>query len=396
MATACRVAGLVLFFCIFIDGGSPVLGAGQVRVQPFVSFEAKNNSNFWKSASEEVSVNTYHVAPGIALQYMAAKTEVVLDGGVDAYWYDDRDSAPEGGRAASDDDFIGATFMGQLAHQLTDRVKLGVTDRFHITRDPSRAENNSNSTSRNKYTINYLEPNVHYGFGEKLGLKIKYRNTYTDYSDSGEDSREHRGIFDLYYNLNRRAVAYLDYSVWGRTFDGDSSDYQSHFVSLNYEHKFNFFSIKGGGGYHNRSFDDEREDIDIFSWNLRILGKDPGSSEKTTRSLVSLRIGQEINDGGTENNYFTASYIRATGGLRFIERLGAYLAVEYQNSDYEVGERDEDTYLVSARLAYDVSDHVSLSIKAGVQSRDSNQESSDYDDVFVGASLDFRYDTGEK
>jgi hypothetical protein len=234
---------------------------------------------------------------------------------------------------------------------------------------------------------------------------VKYRNTYTDYNkdggglDENEDSNENRGIFDLYYNLNRRSAVYLDYSVWKRTFDKDSSTYTSNAVSLNYENQFRYFTVKGGAGYNKRKFNDSREDdIDLFPWNIKITGMDPDKTRKTTRSYVSLDLGQRANDDGSGNQYFTASYIRFKGAYKFLRKLEALVLADFQNSDYENSRRnrDEDTYRFSGGIGYQVLDYLTLGIEGGVENRDSNISGNDYDDTFVMLTLNIDYDLGSR
>jgi len=371
--------------------------AGKIVIQPKIHNGFEYNSNFWKSDDNEVSVHTYYIKPGLVFGYETPKTAVHLDTTVNSYWYNDQETPPANVRDASDDNFIGTTTKFDADHQITDRINIGVTDELYVTRDPARSDGNSNSTNRDKYTINYFEPNVYYEFSEKFGFLVKYRNTVTDYEKNLEDSDENRGIFDLYYNLNRRSSVYLDYSVWKRTFDQDSSDYTSNFVSLNYENQFRYFTVQGGAGYHHRSFSDsEEDDLDIFPWNINITGQDPDTTRKTTRSYLSLDVGQRVNDDGSGNQYFTASYIRFEGAYKFLRKFEALVSADFQNSDYENSSRDEDTYRFSGGIGYQVLDYLTLGIEGGVENRDSNISGNDYDDTFVLLTLNFDYDLGSR
>jgi hypothetical protein len=373
------------------------LAEGKIVIQPKIQSGIEAHSNYWKAEDQEVSVNTYFTKPGLVFGYETAKTEIAVDATADAYWYDDQDTPPPGVRDASDDNYVGVTGEARINHQLTDRLNVGMSDQIYVTRDPARADGNSNSVSRDKYTINYLEPNAYYEFADKFGIKAKYRNTVTDYEKDLEDSTEHRGVFDLYYNLNRSSAVYVDYQVWERTYDQTSSDYLSNQVSLNYETKFNYFSIKGGAGYHNRSFDDDTlDDLDLFTWKIQLKGQDPDSTLKTTKSRLALDVGQEMNDDGTGDNYFTATFLRFEGGYRLFNRLEGSVKAAYQNSDYKTDNRDEDTYLASARLAYQALDFLALGVEGGYETRDSNVNGNSYDDTFVLLTLDIDYDFGSK
>ncbi|WP_228857210.1 outer membrane beta-barrel protein [Desulfomarina profundi] len=369
----------------------------KIIIQPKIHSGVMNNSNFWKAENDEVSVNTYYTKPGIVFGYEAPKTEISVDATVDFQWFDDQDTPPAGVRDSSDDNFVGFTGELKANHQLTDRLNIGIADQLYVTRDPARSDGNSNSIARDKYTINYLEPSIYYEFADKFGLMTKYRHTITDYEKGLEDSNEHRGIFDLFYILNRSAAVYVDYQVWQREYDQNSNDYVSNLVSLNYEHELNYFTLKAGAGYHHRSFDEGGlSDLDLFSWKIQIKGMDPDSTPKTTRSRIGLFVGQEMNDDGTGDNYFTASYVRFEGGYRFFERLETSVKAAFQNSDYDTDARDEDTYLAALRLAYSPVDYLTFGVEAGLETRDSNVAGNDYDDTFVMFTLDFDYDLGSR
>lgn len=391
-----------LQLCVLLTAGSMLfasngLAQGKIVIQPKVRVGAQNDSNFWKSQDNEVSVNTYTAKPGMVFGYETEKTEIFVDAELGLYWYDDQDTPPEGVRDASDDDYVGFDGNARFNHQLTDRLNVGVEDQLFVTRDPARADGNSNSVNRDKYTINYFEPNAYYDFSDKFGLLVKYRNTYTDYEKDLEDNIENRGTADFYYNLNRSAAVYLDYQVWMRDYDQDSNDYLSNKISLNYEHKLNYLSIKGGAGYHNRTFDDDSlDDLDLFSWKVELRGIDPDTTKRTTRSWVEFDLGQDLNDDGTGDSYFTATYVDLEVGYRFFEKLALSLRGEYQNSSYETDNRDEDTYNVSSRVEYRAIDYLALGLEGGFESRESNVDGNDYDNTFVMFTLDVDYDFGSK
>ncbi len=386
---------LAFFGCILVSTNG--FGAGRIVIQPKIEMMYQYDSNYWKANAEEVSVNTYSVKPGFVIGFETPKTTMALDATVDAYWYDDQDTPPLGIAKASEDDYVGFTGDFNVDHQLTDRLNIGLADQLYVTRDPARADANNNSINRDQYTINYFEPKVYYEFADKFGFLSMYRSTITDYEKDLEDSNENRGIFDLYYNLNRSSAVYLDYQLWHREYDQDSSDYTSNFLSLNYKREFNYFTINGGAGYHNRSFDDATiDDFDLFSWKIQLRGQDADSTLKTTRSWLQLDIGQEPNDDGTGDEYFTATYVDFGSGYRFLKSLEASGKVKFQNSNYETDERDEDTYLVSGRLAYQASDYLTIGVEGGYETRNSNVDGNDYDNTFVLFTLDFSYDLGSR
>lgn len=382
--------GLVLF-------AANCFAESRIVVQPKIEVGFQNNSNYWKAEDNEVSVNTYYAKPGIVLGFETPRTQILLDATVEPYWYDDQDSPPAGTRDASDDDYTGFTGIFSANYQLTDRLNVGLEDQLYVTRDAAQADTNSNSTERDKYTINYIEPSAYYELTDKFGLLAKYRNTSTDYEKDLEDSDENRGIFDLYYSLNSVSTIYIDYQVWAREYDQSSSDYTSNRVTLNYERQFKYFTFTGGAGYHNRDFDDSTlDDFDLFSWNFQVERLDADSTAQTSRSRLTLDVGQDMNDDGTGNEYFTSTYFRFEGGYWLTSKIEASAKFSFQNSDYEESSRDDDTYVVSAGLAYKPLDYLTLGVEGGFANRDSNVSGYDYDDTFILLTLDINYDFGDR
>lgn len=390
------VAGLVL--C----SGLPAAKAdGRIVIDPKVHSGVEYNSNFWKAENDEVGVMTYYIKPGVVFGYETPKTKVDADISVDAFWYDDQDTPPPGIRDSSEDDYVGFTGSLGASNQLTDRLKIGAQDSLMLTRDPASADEFSDSVSREKYTINRFSPNVFYDFGNKFGFEMRYRNTYTDYTEDlgGEDSTEHRGIFNLNYNLNRTSSVYLNYQVWDRDYDAATSSYTSNKVTLNYAHAFNFLTLIGGAGYHNRSFDvSANDDIDMFTWNISAKGEEKVTGKRKSRYRMIAAVGQDLNDAGAGEQYFIVTNAKIEGDYLFLGKLGTGGRIEYQNSDYQNDpeNREDDLVTAAGRLSYAILDYLTFGVEGGVKQRDSNIVGRDYDDEFVMATLDFDYSLGSK
>lgn len=373
---------------------------GKIVIQPKVQIAVQNDSNFWKAEEREVSVNTYSAKPGLVFGYETAKSKLDLDATVDFYRYDDQDTPPPGVRDASEDDFTGFSVILAGQTQPTDRLTLGLEDSLFRTRDIAQSDPLSNSVSREEYTINTLAPNVYYDFGNKFAARTTYRNTATDFKDTGEDSLENRGIFDLEYNLNRTSTVFLEYGIWSRDYDQDSSDYLSNQLTLNYGKQFNYFGILAGAGYHKRTFDeDSMDDLDMFSWSVVIQGQNPQLPEKNPRSHMQLTLKQDMNDDGTGDEYYTATVVGLEAGYMFLQKLDTSLNLVFQNSDYQDSpdDRNDDTWTVSGKVAYPVwKEYMILGLEAGIENRDSNIEGLSYDNTFVMLTLDFNYDLGSR
>jgi hypothetical protein len=365
-------------------------------INPKIEVGFQNDSNFWKSDHNEISVNTYYAKPGIVLGYETPRTQILLDATLQPYWYEDQDSPPAGVKKASDDNYTGFNGIFSANYQLAGRLNLGLKNQVNVTRDPAVADINSNSVNRDKYTINYLEPNAYYKLTDKFGLYSAYRNTNTDYEKKLEDSSEHRGILDLYYALNRISTVYLDYQVWAKDYDQTSSDYTSNLVTLNYERTFKYFSFLGGAGYHHRCFEDAAlNNLDLFTWILQIKRMDADPTVQTTRSRLLLEVGQDMNNDGTGDDYYSATYVRFEGGYRLTQRIEVSGKAKYQNSDYDRSSENDSAYLLSGKLEYKPFDYLTLGIEGGYETRNSNLEGYDYQDRFILLTLAVNYDFGK-
>ena len=144
------------------------------------------------------------------------------------------------------------------------------------------------------------------------------------------------------------------------------------------------------------AFDDAALDkLDLFTWILQIKRLDADSTVQTTRNRLLLEVGQDMNNDGTGDEYYTATYVRFEGGYRLTERIGVSGNAEYQNSDYDRSPENDNTYLLSGKLEYTPIDYLSLGIEGGYETRNSNLEGYDYQNTFILLTLAVNYDFGK-
>ena len=231
----------------------PVAGAADFDIVPKLLASWQYDSNYFLANTNERPVFTYLLQPGIDLGIQTAKSSVLLDYTLNAYWYDDRDTVPPGERAASDDDYVGHTFDLKMRYQAFTRLQFGLDELYLLTRDPAQSDAFSDSILRLKYHLNALTPFLVYEFGPKFSVAARYRNTKINYvnTDIG-DSDENRGIFDFIYNLNSRNSIDLQYQYWQKNYDV-ATDYTSNQVKLIFRRQMRAFDIIVGGGYQNRN-----------------------------------------------------------------------------------------------------------------------------------------------
>ena len=402
------------FFFLFSYQAS-FAGEGKIVLKPHINVSWQSDSNFWWAETDEKEVHTYLIQPGVTFGYETDKTKIHLDYTMNGYLYDDQDTLSPGDRKASDDNYIGHTLqLLASTRQFQEKLLAGVREDFYLTRDPAQSDVYADSTLRNKYFINRVEPFAFYDFSDQFTAGVRYRNTKTDYTeDYLEDSTENRGLVDFIYKISDTASLDLDYQIWARDYSKNTSEYLSNRVMLAFQKQFQYVAFEAAAGYHYRSFDDKNLDsMDIIPWRLGFeLATDPTPVSpllpvEKKKSYVSLMIAQDFNDQGLGEGYFKADRITLDAGHIFFERIPVHFNGYYQRSKYEFWEgrtssgstalRDDDTYKVSCSIGYMFLRWFTFSLKPGYEKRNSNIAGRSYEDKTIMAQLEFLYDVGAK
>jgi len=398
---------LILVTVISLFLTFPVLAQaqGKITINPLITTSWQVDSNYYKAQIGEREVYTYLLQPGIILGYETAKSVILLNYTLDAYYYDDQDPVPAGQTATDENDFVGHTINLSAATKPFDRLTLGLDESFIKTRDPGASDIFNNEVDRDKYFINRLTPRILYEFENRFSLQFRYNNTETDYDPANrEDSTENRGMFDVIYNLSRTSSLDLEYQQWNRDYDLTTSDYDSDQFKLIFRKQFKYFSIEAGGGYHEREFDAPTlADLDVFTYRVAFIGQMPPAPDEP-RSNIAFIAEQNFNDSGTGENYFESLRLTLSAGHVFMEKIKANLMSYYQSSPYERSTslsptgalRDDDTFHIEAGIGYMFTDWLTFGINGGYEDRESNVTNFDYDNKFFMAKLEFNYNLGKQ
>ena len=388
----------LLFGLIFGFIAQSTFAQGRMVIKPFIETGFQSDSNFHKSETNEKQVYTYNVKPGFEFSYVMDKTRVSLNYSANILRYDDQDTIPASELKADDYDYVGHNAMFTAESQVSERLLVGLDNLFMKSSDPASADVRSEAVDRFKYTMNNFSPRLLYKFGDKYGVGLKYNNLTTNYSDDavgeGEDSDQNRGTFTLYYYFTPRTSFNLDYQMWTRDYDKDTSDYDSHQVMVNVNHQVNFFTFSAGAGYHTRDFDQavESGDIETTAWKLSLTGADPDGAKST----MFIGVSGNFNDSGSGDTYYTTTRLDARFTHLVMEKINFTLVGSYQNSDYETSTREDDRWLVSLGADYLINDFFSVGIEGGLEERDSNLLNKDFDNNYVLLQARFNYDLGSK
>lgn len=382
------------------------MSAGKVTLKPKVSTTYRVDDNFWKAEEVEREVNTSLIRPGFELGYGTEKTRVLLDYTTDIYYYNDKDDLLPGWIPASDEDFVGHTGTLDIKTRPSDRLTMGLSNSYMLTRDPAQADKLSNAVTRNEYYIDRFTPMLFYDFGAKFGAGAKYRYTRTNYSeDVSEGSTENRGIFDLVYNFNRSTSLDLEYQYWAREYSV-SSDYTSNQIKAILRKKYKYFSFEAGAGYQDRSFDKTGlKNVSMATWNIGLTGQYP-TTAVTPTSYISLDAESNFNDSGTGDRYYEATRFALGAGHVFIGKIPLDIKASYQNSDYEtetgltptgtIELRDDDTSNIEGSLGYIINEYLVFKVIGGYEDRDSNIAGRDYTNNYIMGRLDFIISLGRR
>lgn len=376
---------------------------GRMIIKPFIETGWQSDSNFHKSDTNEKQVYTYNVKPGFEFGYTTDKSKVSLNYYADILWYDDRDTIIPGQDLEADEfDYTAHNALLRAESQISDRLLIGLDNRYLYTRDPANADANANAVDRFKYYMNTFTPRMMYRFGEKFGLGLKYTNLKTDYSDDGddegEDSDENRGTFTFFYYFTPKTSFNLDYQLWTRDYDKKSVDYDSHQVMVNVKHQFNYLTFGAGAGYQSRDFDKTvpSGDIDQFVWKVSVAGRNSSDTARVPKSSMYLSFGSNLNDSGSGDTYYNSTRFDAKFTYLLMEKTNWTLAGWFQNSDYETSARDDDRWLLSLGADYLINDFFSVGLEGGMEDRDSNFAGKDFDNNYVMFNVRFNYDLGSK
>lgn len=380
-----------------------LLGAGSFIVTPKIAVGWQVDSNFRKSEDNKQEVFTYLIQPGIELGYETAKSLVSLNYTFNAFFYDDQDSVDAGQRKASDDDYIGHQFLFQSETRPTGRWLLALDNSYYLTRDAAQTDRLGNFTDQDKYWINRFTPRVYYDISDRFAAGLRYRNEILEWLDGdNENSTENRGIGNLIYKFSPTAQLDFEGQHWQRDFDGNTSDYTSNQLRLILRKQFKVISFEAGGGYQDRSFDDsDQDDISTPAWMGAITGQWPPAPDRAS-TRFALTFDQNFNDTGLGSGYYVARRLSLVLGHIFLEKIETSIEGYYQNSDYKeyrgptssgsIEDRDDDVYHIMGRVGYRFFDWMTFYVAGGYEDRDSNIVGLSYDNTFLRARLDCKFE----
>ncbi|MCP4694484.1 MAG: hypothetical protein GY859_41025, partial [Desulfobacterales bacterium] len=257
------------------------LAASKINIKPFISAGVGYDSNFYRTETDEREVVTYAVMPGVMLGYETGRTLVSLSYTLEAFYYDDVGSVPDGEPSLDDDSYLGHLFIFDAQYQLTSRLTVNLEDAFHYSRDERLSRLDAKTRERRKYWVNYLTPGVFYDYEDKFSLGLRYRWTELEYvDDDGLDYSEDRVIVNLLYHPMRTITLDLEYQYWkGKYKEGSPygyASYDNNWLMFLVQKRFKYISLEAGIGWQTRDYDSQTlDDGDELIYKAGVTWENP-------------------------------------------------------------------------------------------------------------------------
>jgi len=363
--------------------GSQV-SADQTRksITPLLKLISQYDSNFFKTPDNEDDAWTYIVQPGIEAGIETERSHASLYYTLDAYYYSGLDQ---------DLDYVGHTFrLDTGTRSRSDKLHVNLRDTFRRTRDPAELDYLNNALNTEKFSINRFEPEFLYNFG-RSDLRLAYGNVWVDYqgSDSGLDSVENRGTAELKFRFNRANALGLNFQYWNTDYDSPGVDSDSQQGKIVYARQNKKFLLEAGAGWQNRSFDmNSLDDSNLFVWDVKL------QSQGLKDTGLTFRVDHSLNDQSGDGHFYKATKLAVNADYDFSTDLQGRFYGAYQNSEYEFTHRDDDAWYFEASLAYVLTRWLTVSGAVGTETRDSNVDAAEYDNVYGLAMFTFVYPIG--
>ncbi|WP_321492509.1 outer membrane beta-barrel protein [uncultured Desulfobacter sp.] len=390
-------------FLIFSAWTGAGLAGERFLIKPMIETDYRVDSNFYSDNSDERTVSTLTITPGLEFGFETEKSQIKALGAFNFNFYDDLDDVPAGTADADELNYTGYNLEISGKTMLFTRITTGLEDRLTKTRDPEERDELGNFIDTEEYLLNRFRPWVKYQISSRISAGIEVNTTSIDYTEGSKwdvDSFLFEGKGRLYYEISKFITVDFEYLMGDMEYEINKLGYTSRKYGLNIAGQYKYFKLDAGAGYHEREFDQAGEDdISTPYWHLSIKGQNPtvlGRDEKP-KSYMSLNFTQDFNSTGYNNEYYRADRVTLVLGHLFMEKIDARFKGYYQKSDYTnswIEDREDDSYFLSVMLSYFLNRRFTLAVESGMESRDSSYDDYDYDNSFVLFKLTFNYDLG--
>lgn len=395
----------VLMISIFPSPGS---AASKITIKPMITAGVGYDSNFYRAEENERAVVTYAAMPGVLFGYQTGRTKVSLSYTMQAFFYDDADSVPDGQSSVSDDNYLGHLVVFDAQYQLTSRLTVNLEDAFNYSRDERQSDIFSNRIERRKYWVNHLTPGIFYDYADKFSLGLRYRWTELVYVDEdGLDYSEGRLIANMLYHPMRTITLDLEYQHWkGDYKDGSPYGYSSYTndtLMAIVQKRFKYVSLEAGIGWQARDYDSQTlDDGDEMLYKAGATWENPPPPDG--RRSLGKRFVRARNHAhlGYERGYSTIgdaySVDRFILSLDRVVRNRLILRARgiYEMNEYNALTREDDYYDVTGVIGWLWKENLELNLTVGREENDSNSLGYDYTNNYAMFAVDYNYEIGSR
>jgi opacity protein-like surface antigen len=321
------------------------------------------------------SFESYYAQGGVGLTYTEADRttpwSVALDLGAIHYF----DSIPR-----YDDSFYNARVAFNIAHQLSERLK--VSDNFYLTYEaqPNLALGGTTTLFNGQYLYGFNNFNVSYAWSQRFSTTTSYTVDGISYEDDivsqSEDRLSHLVAQQFSYALTKRTSLTAEYRYRHTTFaNATGRDFQSHFALAGVDHAWSqrfTGSFRAGAEFYRSSRVNNTAPYAEMALNYSIARK------------TQARWFGALGFDGAELSAYDSRYSLRTGvnvHHQLNKRVGLHAGAQYAYSDFDgsgtVADVTEHSLLLSAGVSYQILENLSLDASYNysiLQSDDSSRE----------------------
>ena len=392
----------LLLGALFVLCASPAAAQGLLAVQRAADF-TKDQPVIWSigvnggydsldyGAESEFfpDIESYFIQGGVGVTYTKNDRRTPwsfdLDGGILHYL----DDAPR-----NDDTFYSARAAFNIAHELSERLK--ISNNFFATYEvePNTAMGASTTLWNGQYFYGYENFNLSYAWSRRITTTSSYTFDTIQYQDEfvsrSEDRLSHLIAQQFSYALSPKTQLIAEYRFRMVDFDNRNDvDYNSHFALAGIDHAWSqrlSTSIRGGAEFFSSDRTDEVAPYGEFALDYRV------------DRMTSVRWFSALGFDGTELQQFDTRYSFRTGinaTHQIDRRLTLNGGLSYVYSDFDGGDVipsvTENSILASAGISYLLWSNISMNAQYSYTVLESDDPVREFDRnrVSLGMSASF-------
>jgi hypothetical protein len=421
---------ILVSFTIFL----PCEGYTKWSLTPRFYVEERYDDNLFLTESNKESDFITTIAPGINFLYETPTAEINLDYELQRFFYD----------KYSELDFTGHRLRTTARKDFGPRFSAGIREFFLVSEDPIQLtgipifERPSIRTGmRNKYTMNVVEPDMTFRFGENRSIRVGYRNhILRNNADSVADLDEnainalltfrfniHNGIEIFYEHINQKYGSTIPPEP-PKDFDGDeirgkyiyffdpkiSASFEYRYHQINFDHETT--------GFVDYRIHDMRIGFSLHLYETTYLSASAGlafrdadgaDDESTFASQIKLSnqykgLNTEIyGETGFGEDFLSAENlginefwrVGVNGRYQLLERLWANGFFFFERDRFLDLDRTDKIWSARGGLSYQVLKWLFLSIDYEYNKRDSDAPFESYTDNRYFGRITVKYDIAE-